>query len=179
MYVENNGGGNLDCGTETWNTTVVFYYSPNGGDDYHTWVNDENNGDGNFQIDCNVDGEPELTVDFTSESTNLTYKDYRDLNIKNDLQADPDTDGFNDTVTFSEHSDDNASITYPDDRNQEPAELPVNHYFAMADDMDMEVWEQNNANIGDDSQGVIQYEGNGEVVTFLHVTDNRIRVELD
>ncbi|MCY4730167.1 hypothetical protein KY092_06315 [Natronomonas gomsonensis] len=178
IYVGASGGGKFDCAAgETRTARVIFYYSPNGGEDYHTWVNDESHGDGDFEISCNANDEPELTVDLTTTSVNFTYMDYDTLGGKYDLQSDPSGD-FNTTISFSEHSDDDASITYPNDRTQESVALPVKHYFAMSDDLDMSINEQNSANMGDDSQGVIQYEGNGEVVTFLHVTDNRIRVEL-
>jgi hypothetical protein len=178
VYVGSSGSGKFDCDAgETRPARVIFYYSPNGGEDYHTWVNDETHGDGDFEIACNANDKPELTVDLTTTSVNFTYMDYDSLSGKYDLQSDPSGD-FNSTISFSEHSEDDASITYSSG-SQEEAALPVKHYFAMTDDLDMDIWEQNSANMGDDSQGLIQYEGNGEVVTFLHVTDNQIRVELD
>jgi len=58
------------------------------------------------------------------------------------------------------------------------AEL-VEYYFEKFGDMDMTIEEGNNAYIGDTSTGTIGYEGSGQVVTFLHVTENEVEVSFD
>jgi len=183
LYVSSKGNGNLDCDTgETAPARVIVYYSPNGGDDYHTWVNDGTHGTGTFDINCDANDVQQLTVDFTSTNKDLEYMDYQDLSGKKDIETTHDNDGFNSTISFTEHPGEDGeddTVSYSSG-SEEPTALPVKHYFAVSDDdIDMDISEQNNANIGDNSQGVILYEGNGEVVTFLHVTDNRIRVEID
>ena len=183
LYVSSKGNGNLDCDTgETAPARVIVYYSPNGGDDYHTWVNDGTHGTGTFDINCDTNDVQQLTVDFTSTNKDLEYMDYQDLSGKKDIETTHDNDGFNSTISFTEHPGEDGeddTVSYSSG-SEEPTALPVKHYFAVSDDdIDMDISEQNNANIGDNSQGVILYEGNGEVVTFLHVTDNRIRVEID
>ena len=55
----------------------------------------------------------------------------------------------------------------------------VEYYFERFEDLDFVIEEGNNAYIGDTSTGHIEYEGGGQVVTFLHVTENEVKVEFD
>lgn len=55
----------------------------------------------------------------------------------------------------------------------------VTYYFEKIEDMDLAIREGNQAKISDTSVGDMEYEGTGQVVTFLHVTENEVKVDFD
>jgi len=174
------GLGNPDCSDFPEPVRVVVYYSPDGGDHYHSWVNDGSHGVGDYTIECQS-GEAVLTVDFLDSDKKFEYKNFEDLSGNKDLHFRDDADSFNSTVSFGEHPGEDfedGGITYPTDDTNENVTLLSNHYFALHGDGDMTTDEDNAAGFSDDSVGTIEYEGNGNVVTYLHVTENRVEVEL-
>lgn len=134
---------------------VSVYYSDDGGESYDSWVNDQD-----FVIEEDGDS-VKVTVDF------LAVHDTRfeDIGQPDVIEHDPQQGTIN--------SDSPSELDEPDEMGN-----IVQYYFNEIGDMDMETHEQSNANLGDSSSGHIEYEGGGEVVTFLHVTENEVRVEL-
>lgn len=55
----------------------------------------------------------------------------------------------------------------------------IEYYLEKMQSIDFSISEGNNAYIGDTSSGSIEYEGGGQVVTFLHVTENEVGVTFD
>ena len=60
-----------------------------------------------------------------------------------------------------------------------PLGVLVEYYFEKIESMDLSIDEGNNAYLSDTSSGKIEYEGGGQVVTFLHVTENEVKVSFD
>lgn len=145
------GGGGVEAGDAV---KVSLYYSDDGGDTYHGWMNDQ---------------------DYVAEDTG------NGLQVRVDF-IDPDVDG-----NWSELQGSDLESFNPDTQvgsrpveldETEPMDNVTQYYFDQMGDADFTTHEQNNANLGDGSQGTIEYEGGGEVVTFLHVTDNVVEVRL-
>ena len=145
------GGGNVEVGDPV---TVAIYYSYDG-TVYDGWIDNQS-----FVVEDNGAG-PEVTVDFlASEEANWS-----------------ELDGSSDLEQF-----------HPDTRNatrpaalgsaDEPIADIVQHYFDRIGDVDFRMNEKNAANLDDSSTGNIRYQGGDNVVTYLHVTENRVDVEL-
>lgn len=145
------GGGTVEVGDPV---TVAISYSDdevlNDG-----WIDNQS-----FVVEDNGAG-PEVTVDFLStEDANWS-----------------ELDGSSDLEQF-----------HPDTRNatrpsalgsaDEPIADIVQHYFDLIGDVDFRMNEKNAANLDDSSTGNIRYQGGGNVVTYCHVTENRVDVEL-
>lgn len=172
LYIENRGGGD-NCGSEV---RIVYYYSEDGGDTYQTWVldgDDKDIGTNPYTIECNGDDEERLTVDMLDASREMEYVDADDSN----------EGGNNDDLLAFDYSGDFDSSANPLGSDQEPVDDVTAHYFSTIGDMDLDIDERTNGEgtgLSDDmSSGHISYEGGGDVVTFLHITENEIQVELD
>jgi hypothetical protein len=165
FYIDNDGGGlKCDGSSDPQNVTVEVYYSDNGGTDYSTWVNNDSRDD--FQIVCE-DGHEVLRVDLLSDAS----MDYQksDHYSSGGGQSIPvfadDAESFNSTVPINgDDPEDIGNVT--------------EHYMSEMGDMDFFIEEQNSAGIGDDSNGLIKYDGSGRVITFLHITENEIEIDL-
>jgi hypothetical protein len=180
FFITVGGLGNPDCNDFPEPVRVVVYYSPDGGEHYHSWVNDDSHGTGDYTIECQGDAAV-LDVDFLDPDVEFEYTDYDGLSGNKNLQFDDDAENFNSTVSFGEHPGEDfedGSITYPTDENQDNVTLLSNHYYALLGDVTMKTSEDNAAGLDDGSSGTIEYEGSGNVVTYLHVTENRIKIEL-
>ncbi len=174
VYVEKRGGG-TSCGDPV---RTVLYYSDTDGDSYHTWVLDENHGDDPYTITC-PDGDEQLNVDLLNDSRSFEYTDASTHGNDDLLRFDDYDDGsFNGSEELAGHTADPGTTNSTGDR--ESAELVVQHHFTLLDDTEMSLSErqQGNAGLTDDSSGTIVYEGDGSAVTYLHVTENRVTVEL-
>lgn len=89
--------------------------------------------------------------------------DLLDSNVKMDALADPVTIG---------------GTTY-NSSNPPTLDVIVEHYFTLLEDADFTIEEHNNAHMSDTSQAWIEYEGGGQVVTYLHVTENEVEIALE
>jgi len=177
IYVEKRGGGTPSCGDPV---RTVIYYSDDGGDTYHTWVLDGSRGSDPYRIRCPDDAV--IDVDLLNSSRSFEYTDASNHG-SNDLEKfqNYDTEGsFNGSEQLSGHPADPG--TTASSGTEEPADLVTQHHFTLMDDTDMEIRERTqggaNAGLSGDSSGTINYDGNGKVLTYLHVTENRVRVEL-
>lgn len=168
IYLE--GGGGTGDGDPVH---MHLYYSEDGGDNYHSWVISEDSSDA-FTVSGDGD-EAVLEVDLLDASRDIEYKDFTEENL---------TPG--DVLEFEGEgnfigNEDIGGTSYSTGSN-EALDTVVNHYFALAGDLDLTIDErqQGNAGLDDgDSEGVIRYAGDGRVVTFLHVTENEVDVELN
>ncbi|WP_411714961.1 hypothetical protein [Natronomonas sp.] len=91
-----------------------------------------------------------------------------------------EVDLLNDSVDMQ--AEGNATVingTTYDASNPAPLGTLIQHYFDEMGDMDMQIDEGNAAYLSDTSSGTLEYEGDGRVVTFLHVTENEIEVEFE
>lgn len=148
---------------------VVMYYSADGGENYETWQNDQD-----FTIECEG-SEPVLRVDFLS-STEMSYTSADVYERGGKGQSLPrfrgDAESHKDSTSFDE-------TTYPGDKGSENIDTLMQYYVVEMGDMNLNILEGNNAGISDASSGNILYTGDGRVITFLHITENNVTVELD
>jgi len=169
LEFNNQGGGSDNCG-ETVDATI--YYSDDDHDTYRSWGLNDSTGSDPFTIRC-PDGEEVLRVDLLNESRNWEYSDRAGELIQ--FKNEPNT--FIDEELNEHSADPGNTYSSPD---EETVNLTVQHYFALMGDMTIEFDEKpkGNSALGDASSGTISYEGGGNVVTYLHVTENRIEVEV-
>ncbi|QLG62798.1 DUF7289 family protein [Halorarum salinum] len=184
MMIHTPSGTNPKCsGGEVQQTSPIVYdilYRGDGHDDVHAWTNDSvetDSGPIRFQCDGN---DVELAVDFTG-GTNLTYGDHTVSN--DDLERDWD-DQINDSVHFG-HEQDGEPMDV-EDGNETTSRHLVRHYMAnLAPDIDLVVYYSTGGNgnglrlNNDMSYGSLRYETaqGPQYITYLHVTENRVRVE--
>lgn len=160
--VEGGGGGDSACENDA-HAKVVIYHSNDSGESFETW---ESKNDTEFPFEC-PDDYDELTIDFLGDS-DMEYTRSDEYTSGGEGQDLPEYAGH-DEDDFVENSPLNETETLED---------VIRYYFDEMGDMDLEFAEGNNAGIGDASRGTIYYDGDGRVVTFLHVTENEVRVEL-
>ena len=181
FYITASGIGSNDCpGDFPEPVRAVVYYSPDDGANYQSWVNDGSHGVGDYEIECQG-GDAVLNVDFLDSDIEFEYTDYKGLSGNKKPHFDGEAENFETSTSFGAHAPEDfedGSITYPDDDPDENATLITNHYFAEQGATTMKIDEANNAGFSGKTTGTIEYEGSGEVVTYLHVTENRVEVEL-
>lgn len=135
--------------------TVSIYYSEDNGENYDGWQNDED-----FIIE--EDGDTvKVTVDFLDDNqTEMTELAREDVEEFYPNQGELNED--------------------PPNQLEDPDTLKnvTQYYFYEMGEMDIQMNEGNNANLGDGSEGTLVYEGDGSVVTFLHVTENEVEVKI-
>ncbi|WP_435195402.1 DUF7289 family protein [Natronomonas sp. EA1] len=176
--VRNGGGGNLNCGDAA---DVVFYYSDDGGATYHGWKTNaftaecyDSNGDG-------TDDAVRLSIDFMDTTVDMEYTTLKNREL---VHFKPDGTLASD-VQFTEHGVDTAA-TYNAGSTEDIDYLTAHYLALLAPNADLTVAEGNNAgqcySSDEDctaSGGFIDYSGTNNVVTYLHITENRVEVELD
>jgi len=156
---------------------VHIFYSEDGGDTYHSWVLDENDPDA-----FTLSGEKEdatLAIDLLDSSREFTYTDVSEYSLASGNEAGPVYDGDdgsfigNETIDESYEEDDRANL-----------DTVTRHYFGIAAEgnLDMNIKERQPGNaeagLSDESSGNIIYDGGGQVLTFLHITENGVEIRL-
>lgn len=157
---------------------VTVYYSDRSGNPYHGWSNEtafrttciDRDGDGDrdeVRLLANLTGVTRLTF------TDLESNDLMNYNTKRSDLADP--------VTFDQHEDeiDWEPITYLEGDEETIGNL-IDHYFGrLGPDYNLIVDDKNSDSVSEeDSSGILLYEGKGRV-TFMHITENGVRITLD
>ncbi|MFW5958735.1 MAG: DUF7289 family protein [Natronomonas sp.] len=151
VYVERpSGGGNMDVGDSL---RVIMYFSDDGGDTYETWVNETA-----FEVQETNDDIQYVTVDMLGEAemervdsqTNQMYYD--------------DGETYENVVGL---------------KSPEPIENVTREYFSRLSDIDLETDEKAASSMGDSSTWSFDYDGDGRVITYLHVTENDVEIKLD
>ncbi|WP_336136842.1 DUF7289 family protein [Natronomonas amylolytica] len=173
IYIEATEGDGPDTPVH-----MHLYYSDDGGDTYHSWTLHSSNSDA-FRIEDSKE-DATLTVNLLNGSKQMVYEDFgtHDLAEGGNNGAGP---VFESGGGDFDESDTVNGTTY---NASETASLQkvMQHYFAAAEDLDLTIDERQQGNAGldpDGSSGTIMYNGGGRVVTYLHITENRIRIELD
>ncbi|QLD85122.1 hypothetical protein HWV23_05095 [Natronomonas halophila] len=174
IYIESEGDG---TGTPVH---MHLYYSEDGGEPYRSWTLNSSSSDA-FKVEGSGE-DATLTVDLLNGSRQMVYEDFGtyDLAQGNSDGAGPifrSGDGeFNSSETITV----NGTDYNPGDTA--PLDTVIQHYFAKVGDLDLTIDERQQGNAGldpDGSSGTIMYDGGGRVVTYLHITENRIRIELN
>jgi hypothetical protein len=174
------GGSNVPCGS---NVYPVIYYSPDGGNTYQAWKSTTG-----YPVTCtDEDGDgkerAEVTIDLIGTSQNYEYTSISGSELTH----------FNNEVgLFDEgnaedlHSDPAHGVQVVEEGDQMTSDWLIKHYFARLEpNFDLKVDDQQSgggAGVDEghpDSGGYIDYPGGDRVVTYLHITKNRITVEFE
>lgn len=140
--------------------TIVVYYSEDGGDTFDMWVNETE-----FTVEVDEDGEFEyVIVDMLSDVEMQFTDEYAEHGNADGREFSGDE--FNESPSFELSSSD------------EPIANITQAYLPNLDDMDFETQERSNANMGDASNWEFDYDGDGRVITYLHITENEVAVRL-
>ena len=148
--------GTTSCGDSI---RAVVYYSPDGGETFESWTDEES-----FEIDCDDDTES-VTVDFLGD-VEMTYE-----------EADEFTGGGQGQALPAYRGEENQFVEDAPDLENDEIGTVVKHYLDDIGSIDLDIEEGNQAGIGDASGGVIDYEGGGHIITYLHITENEIEIE--
>jgi hypothetical protein len=171
------GNGN-SCGDTV---DLFIYYSDDSHATYEGWHGSETiecsdtDGDSTDEYYIDVDlvdatAGPSMNYDSFSGSDLVKYKnEVGSLRTPGDLPSHGEGD----------HSDESYSAT-----DQETRDFIVSHYFAeLGPNFELRVSDQQSGNAAgideSSSEGYIDYTGGGRVVTYLHITENEVEVELD
>ena len=178
------GGINCNTGVDDSDTVELSMFYRNGSGVQHEWSNDSiPAASGPVRITC--DDGAQLVVDLTagsvSDGQELTYGD-GDTSETNYEWNEPVADN----VTFG-HNEDGEPATF-DDGDRATTYLLSRHYVALlGDEFTVNAYGQTGGGGGGakldkgDSTGVFDYESGsgGTYITYLHVTENEIEVELE
>ncbi len=183
IHLRDNSGGT--CGGDV---RATVYYTENNGADYQSWTNGSA-----FQYECesnagedfNDDGDEDdkrLVANFTS-STPMKYESIKGGDGVIMAFSVSGSDIFTDPVTFDQHE--NAVSWEPETfhaGNETEINNITNHYLSlMGPSIEFQVEDANGNTVNEEaSQGVFDQTGDaGEFITFLHITENRVSIELD
>lgn len=158
----------------------IFYSDESGS--YEGWQADFNpSSTAAVDVDCSAG---EMTIDFTSTSSQLAYKSI-------DITGSDNKWKFGNEIGAWSHRSETTTFSHPSDTagqhtTGETVSLDVitNHYLAsMGPEFDMKVSDGpgGSSRVDEDaSYGNLDYDTSGSrYITFLHVTENEVRIELD
>ncbi|MGQ4554662.1 DUF7289 family protein [Halobellus sp. GM3] len=184
-----NGIGNNYCtgGADDVPMTMdVYYHDESTTEGVHRWSNDTiSSNTGPVQLACDGD-DTVIEVDFTSPDQNLTYGE---SNVGEETAIDWDDRDAGapapDPTTFAHTGEDGEDTTY-DYGEAETLRVLTRHYFAMfGSEFDVRVdhgpGDRGTTQIDNSaSGGTLQYEraDGGSYLTYLHVTENNVSVDL-
>lgn len=176
-----------DAGDAPGEADVYVYYSDDGGTTYQAWKAEDEELIEYTDYDGDGDEESVLTLNLTSENLNLTY--VGSLQNKDTAYFDP-SGGTVSPVKWDQH---NGSVAWEpiwfnsSDPSTTSINNTTNHYLSQfSNSFELTTAKSNNGNGAasdpndpDESRGVLEYDGAGQIfITFLHVTENEVRVEL-
>ena len=169
-------------------TMDVYYDDQSTAEGVHRWTNDSIPvGSGPVRLDC-ADDDTVIKVDFTGSGQNLTYGsssvddetaiDWDERNESATEKPDP--------TTFAHTGDDGEDTTY-NYGDEQTLRILTRHYFAMFGPefkltVDHGPGDRGTTQIDSSgSGGVLRYDTieGGAYITYLHVTENNVTVELD
>lgn len=169
-----SGGGGM-CGNDI---RLTVYYSENGGTTYESWYDPSA-----FTVDCgdfDGDGEDERRI-----AANLTQSDsiqYQSLDGQTKIrQFAGDAGSFESSSTFDEHAGTVASEPSTTSTARSLHDV-TNHYLSLFGPRVTLVVDDKPGSTVDEStsSGHIDADhGSGQILQFLHITENRVEVELE
>lgn len=141
--------------------------------------------EGSSPVDCGTSVEG--TVEWSNDTMDHSWSNDTAFELwgpdcpSSDDQLYLEVDLLNDSIDMAKATSGDATIngTVYDQSNPAPLGELIRHYFDVMGDMDLLIEEGNNAFLSDTSEGTLQYEGSGSVITFLHITENEIEVSFD
>ncbi|WP_420028392.1 DUF7289 family protein [Haloglomus litoreum] len=177
-----SGSGSARCngGSPNPGAELTVYYYDDSADEHEMWTApiemtcDDYDGDGQDDARLNLDLSSSTTMATPDSGGTVRYfgteGDYRDPDFDDGVPGETD-------LSYS-------------GSDTESLDVVVNHYSAlMGDEFTLNVYDQTGGNgaicyadTGSNCQpasGTLSYDGNNRVVTYLHITENRVEVELD
>ena len=192
MHLKKTGGGdNCKDGSTSLGAHLTIYYSWNDGEDYHGWQTTSP-----IEAECaNLDpsdAEKEIYLDVTFVDDDDTDDDY-DENEADDVQLEfqslskSDLEHFNPNGDLDEsraldgHSADWEAVSPSEDSTQLSSDQLVNHYFGeLPDEFELRVDDKGSDTTNEAaSSGQFYNGGSDQYVTYLHVTNNQVEVEVE
>lgn len=178
-----DGGKNDDTATPCTERDVeaTVYYSDTNGNPYQAWNNASAFRTGCDDLDGDGDSETFLEVNLTG-STQLTYTSVSNSNLQH---FSPGGETLEDPVTVDQHEDTvdwegpTTEFTSGDERSI--GDL-TNHYLALlGPNVELTVEDKDSNTVNEDaSHGTFEHTGGaGTFITFLHVSEHRISVDLN
>jgi hypothetical protein len=173
-----NDDGGTPCVEHDVQATI---YYDDGSGTYHGWTNDTA-----FRTEC-YDGDDDGTADETRLVANLTGDtelSMQDLSSSDVQYFSPGGEDRATSVTFDQHAGSVAweAKTFADagDDDTTVGNL-TNHYMSvLGDSYELTVDDKNSDSVDEDaSEGNLEYAGTGHVITYLHVTENRVVVRVE
>lgn len=161
--------GSADNGSNV--AATVFYSNGTAEQGWHA--------DDVFVVTENDHGEARIEANLTSDA-NLSYQDVG----SNDLVVFKGNDDFAESVTFDDHdADEGRTISTGDNAS---IGFLVNHYISMfGSNVNLEVEDGNSGGGGasggvseDASTGYLEVDDTGEYVTYVHLSENNVTVDL-
>ena len=184
IHLRDNSGGS--CGGDV---RATVYYSENNGGNYESWT------DGSaFQYECespgndfNGDGDVNdirLIANFT-DTTPLTYERVQGGDGTTHVFSVSGSDTFDDPTTWDQHAaavPDLEPTTFDEGTGTTSFNNVTNHYLSlMGPDVELTVQDKNSNTVNEEAS-FGQFEqggGGGKFITFLHITENRVTVEIE
>ena len=180
-----DGGSNDDPGTPCTERDVdaTVYYSDTNGDPYEGWHADDAFVTSCDDLDGDGDNETYLKVDLVGDAqlsiASLSNSELQHFSASGDTNLDP--------ITFDEHDGDPTAPWEP--KTFDSAGDPdttignlTNHYLSlMGPDVELTVEDKGSDTVDEESStGTFEQDGSaGKFITFLHITENRVSVELE
>lgn len=183
MHLRDESGGSCDDAVR-----ATVYYTENTGADYQSWTNGTA-----FQYECESDAGEDFNGDgdqadkrLVVNLTSATPMEYARV------QGGPGvimsfsvsgSDNFVGSTTFDEHEDAVSweSKTFSSGESTSIDNV-TNHYLSlMGPDVELTVEDANGNTVNEDaSNGIFEQSGGGgQFITFLHITENRVSIELE
>lgn len=168
LHVRKSG----DDGNCNVDASATIYYSTDNGNTYHGWYAEDA-----FRSECgdfDGDGDEEIrmVLDFVDGDPNepgdptLTYQQ---LSSSNTVEFNPSGKTLADSGTYEASSDEEESI-----------DQLLNYYFSRMGDFDLTVADKGGNTVNEGaSYGTIDYDGGTKYITYLHITENEVKVELN
>ena len=172
-----------DCSDTTMSATV--YYSENGGDTYHGWYDDDAYTTECFDANADGDDEVRLVADFVDDDDADPGLVYQSLSQNQLTHFSLSGATLESSATFDEHKDnvgwEPQLYSENADENTETVDRLMKHYLAlMGPGFDLKVDDKNSDSVNEGaSTGTIDYPGSGRFVTYLHITENEVKVEFN
>ncbi|MES3518198.1 MAG: hypothetical protein PPP58_11085 [Natronomonas sp.] len=148
--------------------TGVIYYSDDGGETYEAWSYD------GFEVEEDENGVEFATVDLLGD-TNMTYDDDTVYESGGERESESLPVFRGDA---EDHSPDTIVNGTVDPGDTASIKEIIKTYVEEMGDMNLDIQEGNAAEMSDSSFGNIDYDGDGRVVQFIHVTENEVRITL-
>lgn len=177
IHLRSQGGGN-DC--DDIDVSATVYYSEDGGNTYHGWHDDDAYTTECFDADGDDDDEVRLNAAFVDDSE--PQMEYQKLSQKHLTHFSLSGATLKSPASFDEHEDNIAwegeNRTYSAGSTEDVRNVTKHYLALMGPDFELKVDDKNSDTVNEAaSTGTLEYGGSGRFITYLHITENEVKVE--